>query len=556
MPTNPVLRIAILIDSTNILEWQYQMLKKIQDCGDAEIVLAVTRGKKQQNTAAPVKSSLANSLFTRYSRWDRQKFVLSPNPYAGSTVEKLGGTIPVVSMTPETTLWNDSLNDSDLEILRGHQIDVMIRLGWRILKGEMLSVPRCGVWSFHHGDNQINRGGPPGVWEHYYGQHCAGVTLQLLSESLDDGMVLDRSYTASDRSSVSKTRGKLYWRSVDMLPRKLAELRQIGMDAFMERTRAATPPVSFYSQPLLTEKKMGVKEVVRYIGQNVYRYVKNVVFSRRFEEKWILYFKIGEQMSTSLWQFTKIESPNDRYWADPHVIKRNGTYYVFVEEYMYNTRRGRIAVIPVTEEGVVGEAKTVLAPDYHLSYPFMFEHDGETYMVPESGENRSVDLYKCVSFPDQWEHVKTLMKDTRAVDTTLYEHEGRWWMFTNRCDTDGGTTHDELHVYSAAHFMDDDWTPHPQGVVVSDVRCARPAGALFKKDGKLFRPAQDCSVDYGYAVQLQEITELTEERYEEVAVSRITPDWNSRVRGVHTLTYADGMTIVDAKTFIKKSEVI
>lgn len=556
MPTNPPLRIAILINSTRILEWQYQMLKKIQDNGDGEIVLAVTRGETKQNTAAPVKRSLALSLFTRYTQWDRKKFALRPNPYAQSALDKLEGSIPVISMTPETTLWSDSLCEKDLDVLREHHVDVIIRLGWRILKGELLNLPRYGVWSFHHGDNQINRGGPPGVWEHYYGQHCAGVTLQVLSESLDDGMVLDRSYTATDRSSVSKTRGKLYWRSVDMLPRKLAELRQSGFDAFSERARSVSPSVSFYSQPLLTEKKMSLKQVLRHIGRGLYVYIKNVAFSRRFEEKWILYFKIGEQMSTSLWQFTKIESPNDRYWADPHVIKRDGTYYVFVEEFMYDTRRGRIAVIPVTEDGTVGDAQTVLAPDYHLSYPFMFEHDGETYMVPESGENRSVDLYKCVSFPDQWEHVKTLMTDVRAVDTTLYEHEGRWWMFTNRCDTEGGTTHDELHVYSASHFMDDVWTPHPQGVVVSDVRCARPAGALFKKNGKLYRPAQDCSVDYGYALQLQEITELNEKRYSEVPVNRITPDWNTRVRGVHTFNYVDGMTIVDAKTFIKKSEVI
>ncbi len=556
MPTNPPLRIAILINSTRILEWQFQMLKKIQDSGDGQIVLAITRGDTKPGKAIPVKSELAQSLFTRYAQWDRKKFTLNPNPYGPSSLEKLDATMPVVSITPETALWNDTVKQDDLDTLREHDIDVILRLGWRIVQGGLLSLPRYGVWSFHHGDNRINRGGPPAVWEHHYGQHCAGVTLQILSEKLDDGLVLDRSTTATDRSSISKTRGKLYMRSVDMLPRNFTALRQLGFDAFIKRARSAEQPVSFYSQPLLTEKKMSLKEVIGHVGRGLYTYVKNVVFSRRFEEKWVLYFKLGEQMSTSLWQFTKIESPNDRYWADPHVIKRDGTYYVFVEEFMYNTRRGRIAVIPVSEDGTVGEAQTILAPDYHLSYPFVFEHDGQTYMVPESGENRSVDLYKCVQFPDQWEHVKTLMDGVYAVDTTLYQHNGRWWMFTNRCDTDGGTTHDELHVYSADHFMDDTWVPHPEGVVVSDVRCARPAGALFENDGKLYRPAQDCSVDYGYALQLQEVTQLTEEYYEEIPATRLTPDWNDRVKGVHTLNYVDGMTIVDAKVFIKKSEMI
>lgn len=556
MSMNPPQRIAILINSERIPEWQYQMLSKIQSSGDVEIVLAVIRGESKKNAEATEKSSLALSLFYRYSNWDRRKFQQPPDPFAERTLTELKGLIPTVTMTPETTRWSDSLSNKDLDILREQSIDVIVRLGWRILKGDLLSIPRYGVWSFHHGDNQVNRGGPPGVWEHYNRQTCSGVTLQVLSEKLDDGLVLDRSFTATDRSSVCKTRNKLYWRSVDMLPRKLAELHHLGYSAFTERARAAYAPISFYSQPLLTEKKMSLKQVIRYIGQNLYAYVKQAVFDRRFEEKWVLYYRLANEMSTSLWQFKKLESPNDRYWADPHIIKRNGTFYIFVEEYIYQTRRGHIAVIPLDEDGTVGEPQTVLAPDYHLSYPFMFEHNGETYMIPESAENRSIDLYKCVNFPDKWEHEKTLMKDVRAVDTTLFEQDGRWWMFTNRCDTDGGNTHDELHLYSASHFLDDDWTPHPQGVLASDVRNARPAGALFRKNGKLYRPAQDCSVDYGYALQLQEVTELNEERYAEVPVSRITPDWNKRVQGVHTLSHVTGMTIVDAKTFIRKNTVV
>jgi len=554
MSTNPPLRVAILVNSPRVFEWQFQLLKKIQHQGNGTIVLAITRGEPEGQKADDEKQSLALSLFYRHTYWDRDKFKQKPDAFAKRDLAELKDSVPTISMTPQVTRWSDRLSQRDIATLREHDIDVIVRLGWRIIKGDMLTVPRHGVWSFHHGDNQINRGGPPAVWEHYYGQCCTGVTLQVLSEKLDDGLILDRSYTATDKTSVSKTRSKLYWRSVDMLPRKLAELRQLGGDILSAHSDNRT--ISFYSQPLLTEKKMSLKEVLLYIGRSLYAYAKQAVFERLYIEKWVLYFRIADEMSTSLWQFTKIESPNDRYWADPHIIKRDGTYYVFVEEYMFDTKRGRIAVIPVEADGTVGEAQTVLDPDYHLSYPFVFERDGETYMIPESGENRSVDLYKCVSFPDKWELEKTLIKDAHAVDTTLYEHNGRWWMFTNRRDTAGGTTHDELHVYSATHFVTDNWTPHPQGVVVSDVRCARPAGALFKNNGKLYRPGQDCSVDYGYAMQIMEVTELSEERYSEIPATRITPDWNDCVVGVHTFNHVDGMSIVDAKTFIKKKQVI
>ncbi len=556
MPNTHPLRIALLTNTASVSEWQFQMLEKIQQEGTGNVVLAVVRDAATISSVEPKPSSLAKMLFYRYTLWDRKNFRENPDPHAMRSLDDLNKSIETIKMVPETTQWVDRISSSDAQTLREHNIDVIIRLGWRILKGEVLTIPPCGVWSFHHGDNQVNRGGPPAVWEHYHDQILAGITLQILNERLDDGLVIGRSFTARDRCSPTKTRHRQYWRSVDMLPRKLAELQHLGIDEFINAAKSRNPPVSFYSQPLLTEKNISLRQALRYVTTNIVNYAKLAIFRKRFEEKWILYFKLDDDLSTAPWQFTLLETPNDRYWADPHIIKRDGIFYVFVEEFMYDTNRGHITVIPIDENGTVGEAQTVLAADYHLSYPFVFEHEGETYMVPESVANHSIDLYKCESFPDKWVHVKTLMSNVYAVDTTLYEKDGRWWMFTNKSDAEGGITHDELYVFSANHFLDDEWIPHQQRVVVSDPRTARPAGALFESDGRLFRPAQDCSVDYGYAVQLHEITELSQEEYKEIPVSRITPDWNDRIVGVHTLAYVPGMTIIDAKTYIKKSQVI
>lgn len=551
MPSRPPLRIALLTNSTEVLAWQHLMLKRVQDNGTGNVVLAIVRGEDAAET--PTTSSLALSLFYRYINWDRKKFSQEPDPFKTHSVHDLNPDIETLTLRPDTTRWSDSLNDADVATLKKYDVDVIIRLGWRIIKGDLLTIPRYGVWSFHHGDNRVNRGGPPGVWEHFQGQECTGVTLQILSENLDDGIVLERSLTATDKTSITKTRVKLYWRSVDMLPRQLEALRQLGYDAYLARVRKNTDPINFYSYPLFTEKRMTVSQVLKYFVRFTKNYVTRAIQSKYIEEKWVLYFRLSQELSTSLWQYEKIESGNDRYWADPHVIKRDGTYYVFVEEFIYKTDRGRIAVIPISEDGTVGESQTVLETDYHLSYPFVFEHDGETYMIPESSENRSVDLYRCTEFPNQWDHVKTLLDDVQAVDTTLHHDGERWWLFANRCDTEGGTTHDELSLYSAHNLLDDVWTPHPMGVVVSDVRMARPAGALFYHNDRLYRPAQDCCVEYGYALQINEVTQLTETDYAERPVSTITPDWNERVKGVHTISNVPGLCIFDAKTHILKS---
>lgn len=557
MPPNPPLRIAILVDTSSVDEWQFQMLERVQNNGTGSVVLAVVRGETKTATGESEKRSLALSLLNRYLRWDLRKFAELPDPYRKRSSIELTESIAIETMTPEVTTGCDRLAQKDVDTLREHNIDVIIQLGWQVLQGELLSVPRYGVWSYHHGDNQLNRGGPPGVWEHYYAKTCTGITLQILSENSDNPLVIDRSNIATDKTSVSKTRFKLYWRSLDMLPRKLAELHQLGYEEFEQQARHLSPAFDFYSQPLLSEASVDLKTALTYIWRSYSAYVKRALFQRRFDEKWMLYYKLGDELSTSLGQFSKLESPNDRYWADPHTIERDGTFYVFVEEFIYATGRGRIAVIPIEKDGSIGKAQTALETDYHLSYPFVFEHDGHTYMIPESSNNRSLDIFQCTSFPNKWEYVKTLMNDVRAKDATLFQHDGLWWLFTNMCELKGNNNDelDELHLFFATHFLTDEWTPHTKDVIASDVCYARPAGSLFKNDGKIYRPAQDSSEDYGYAMQLQEITQLTKDDYQETLVSRMTPDWNEQVIGVHTLSYVPGITVVDAKTRIKKSDV-
>ena len=556
MPPNPPLRIAILIDSTTVTQWQHQMLEKIQSTEVGTVAFAFIRGDTDQPIAKP---PLAQSLLNSYLRWDAKKFAEKPTPYKQRQITEIDPSIAVRTIKPNASPQHDSLEESDIDSLRKLDIDVMIQLGWRQLQGKILSLPRYGVWSYQYGNNPTKSDGLAGIQEHYYGDICTSITLQILSEDSQNALIIDRTNIATDKSSVSKTQFKLYWRSAYMLPRKVAELHQLGYENFRQRATRLKPErdTDFRAMPLLNSAEVNVTTALRYITRNFSAYIKRALFQRRFDEKWMLYFKLGDQLSTSVNEFHKIESSNDRYWADPHVIERDGVFYVFVEEFIQATEKGRIAVIQIDQDGTVGEAQTVLEADYHLSYPFVFEHEGHTYMLPEASDNRSLDLYQCVSFPNQWKPVKSLMHDLRAKDATLFQHDGLWWLFLNLCELKDNINDelDELHLYSAKHFMTDEWTPHSKTVVVSDVRHARPAGALIRKDGKIYRPAQDCSVDYGYALQLQQIIQLNEDDFEEIQAARITPDWSEEIIGVHSLSYVPGITVVDAKRLIKKSDI-
>jgi hypothetical protein len=177
----------------------------------------------------------------------------------------------------------------------------------------------------------------------------------------------------------------------------------------------------------------------------------------------------------------------------------------------------------------------VLERPYHLSYPFLFERDGGIFMIPETIGERTVELYRCVRFPDEWTLDTVLLRDRSAADTTLVEHEGRLWMFT--CLAPPGMSPDtELHLFHAEDVRGP-WRPHPMNPVVSDVRQARPAGRPWLESGHLVRPAQDCSARYGYGLSFQRIATITPERYAEENRSRVTPQglpWRPGALGIHT----------------------
>src|SRR5262249_21906103 len=148
---------------------------------------------------------------------------------------------------------------------------------------------------------------------------------------------------------------------------------------------------------------------------------------------------------------------------------------------------------------------------------------GDWYMIPETAARRTVDLYRASHFPWRWERHATLIPDVRAVDTTVAEIDGRWWLFT--CIGPGAQSADELFIYHAETPLGP-FVPHRKNPVKSDVRSARPAGRPFHWDGGWYRPAQDCAGRYGRATVMNRIVRIDPDGYEEVDVARIEANWD------------------------------
>lgn len=232
-----------------------------------------------------------------------------------------------------------------------------------------------------------------------------------------------------------------------------------------------------------------------------------------------------------------------RFYADPFAIHVDGRLHVLVEDLDLNGEaRGHIAVFTEDDTGTLQGPVPVLSAPFHLSYPCVFQHDGAIFCVPETFENNEAALFRATDFPHGWERVQPLVQGCAVVDPTIFQHEGRWWLFATTKETGSET---KLLAWHASDLFGE-WQPHGWNPLKTDVRSARPAGPLFESAGRLFRPAQDCSQGYGGAVQILEVTELTPTAYREQPSVRVTPDpTGAYPHGLHTISGSGDVTVID-----------
>ncbi len=163
-------------------------------------------------------------------------------------------------------------------------------------------------------------------------------------------------------------------------------------------------------------------------------------------------------------------------------------------------------------------------------------------MLPESPGRAELELYRADPFPDRWV-LEARLIDGQLHDATIFEDMGRLWLFA-ASEYRQSSTWDALSLYSA-ECLTGPWTPHPLNPVHLDVRSARPAGALFRSGGEIWRPVQDCSGGYGSALGFARVTRLDAGGYAQELHGRLSFPASSGILGPHTLNWADDVEVID-----------
>ena len=530
-------RVGLLLSSPEVRAWAWTAIRDIAASRHAEIVaVAISAGRRGRRRPFRGLLRRIDELLDRRIPADQDAFVRKDaRPLLpGVPVQRLrrseGG-----ARTP---------GNEDVSGLQARDLDVLLWFGeGGRPRGDLLRVARAGLWSFHLGDRRERRGGPSGFWEVHDRWPVTGAALQILTDDPARSLTLGRTSTATVPTSIKRTRNALVWAALPLLERALEALGREGVDAFLDRVVRENAAPSFYSNRRF--RSPGLADLLVHAARRATRLAWIVARRPVSRQQWVLYYGLADDLIEDCSRLRPLAPPVDRFWADPHAVIVGDRYFVFVEELPYATGKGHIAVIEIDAEGRPGPARKVLEEAHHLSYPLVFQHDGDYFMVPESAARGTIDLYRATAFPDRWAFVEHLMTGIEAYDATLLHEHDRWWLFASVIKYPGAGS-GELVLYSSDRLAGGDWRLHPASPLWSDVTGARPAGAILRRNGRLFRPAQDGSGLYGRAIKLNEILELTEDTYREQLVSRIEPGWNRRIMRTHTIAHAGRLTVVDA----------
>ena len=509
------LRVGVLLPDVNVPLWIVRMLEQIKNSPHADVVSLAFVGEAE----------VSDALYERYFQLDERLFRSNPAPWERRNVSQI---------LQNTQRLGEALHDF-VSRFKSQRLDIILNLSLDTLPGSMSDVARFGVWSLRCNDGRVRTNTPFGWQELLNGEsllHCVveaqrGATIQSVAQSV----------MAVHPYSVTNNQGLFLWRASTLLPWALKSLQLKGDAEFFSKAAPLKPAVKL-SRPTTSQ-------IMKLAGKQALKTFEVKVWRRWFPHRWAL--MAGKRPEGEKLTFNGLRlkvPPQGVFWADPFLIERQGRSYIFFEEMVFKTHLGRISYAEIQKDGSIGEARVALERPYHLSYPFLFEWRGEFYMIPETGANRAIEVYRCRNFPGEWAYHKTLMHDVRAVDTTLFEHLGVWWMFVNMAG-EGGSTWDELHLYYSDDPLSENWTPHPMNPVISDVRSARPARRLFRREGLLLRPSQDSSSRYGYALNLNRVTKLTKTEYEEERLERLEPPKDGNILAVHTFNTLNDLTVMD-----------
>jgi hypothetical protein len=533
------LRFGILCDGLIFKKWQVRVIESLLNSGIAELSLLVI------NSSESEKSGFLKKFGNRFYYRNYIRFISKPDALKKVDLSKKFREVSALECTiVRKGKHSEYFSGEDICKIKNYNLDFILRFGFNIIRGDILKSAKYGVWSYHHGDEEKYRGGPPGFWEIYFNDSVNGAILQKLTDRLDSGIILKKGYFKTVDHSYAGNIDKLFLGCTSW---PLQVCKDIKNDVADYLFYSPSPTnASVYQRP--SNAKM-IKFMAKIVANKLRFHYQELFKSEQWNigiihESLVNLIDYGIPENEIHWM--PLQKPTN-FRADCFAYDDDDQLNIFFEDYDYKSRKGKISKVSYSEVSDFSKHSTVLEKEYHLAYPYLLNVEGKLYLIPESCENKSVDIYRIDTISGQASFHKTILNNTDAVDSTLLKFNEKWWLF---CTMSSDESNTKLHLFYADTF-DGNYTAHPANPVKTDIRNSRPAGKPFINSGALYRVAQDSSDTYGGKIAINKISKLNEFAFEEETVGYIGSFKNSGFdKGVHTICEAGEYTILDAKRFI------
>jgi len=534
------IKIGIIIEETIVEHWIYRILDKLFKADFAEIVVIFKAGRQNQ-----IHEKSPSGIFRFHEAFDswlyRGRYDYNSLIDSSALIKR---TRVMFFDQPETVLRNSNEMDAT-KTFDGNEPDLLLNFSQQAVSGQVLKLAKYGVLTFKV-EGQCCPGSPATA---YFSLVDGKPEIECYITLTTDGApetVVCRSSVSIFSNSIHINRNRVLGLAELLMPR-VVERFYLMDERIMTKLRERAS-INSSADLQCINSTSSIDALRNLIKLQTHSLKKKALYLDN--ENWFLLYKNNgnfDPLAGRYDDFLKLEAPNGSYWADPFVVYEMGRFYLFVEEYFYKTGLGHLAVLKPDQEGHYQQSEVILKKPYHLSYPFVFKHDVEYFMIPETKSEKVIQIYRCTDFPDRWEFVTNIMENVAAADTTVFYYHNKWWLFTS-IDTlnNADISFSELFLFHTDDLFSGRWESHPQNPIVSNISQSRPAGRIFEHDGMIIRPSQDSSGGYGKAVNLNQIVKLNDTEYEEKLVTRIAPDWDSKLAGMHTFNSANGFYILDA----------
>lgn len=234
--------------------------------------------------------------------------------------------------------------------------------------------------------------------------------------------------------------------------------------------------------------------------------------------------------------------PEGNYWcADPFIIREGDSIYVFCECCRNGDNKGNIAVSEYKNDAISG-MRIIVEQDYHMSYPCVFKYGFAYYMIPETADNRTIELYRARRFPYEWDLIKILKKNIRCVDSTVFIKDDEIYVIVYIL----GKKKNKICLFQ----LDLENETLKLSDEFEDDGTGRPAGNIVFIGNRLFRPTQVSIRKYGESIDFKEISLVRNNAYREKAFfklqgSDILIKGEKKVDRIHTFNRVGNMEIID-----------